>query len=961
MLFSTSAAGYPLANRLPPPDLSVSPSVQGGNATDPIAQTQPMDELRNFGLVSNQDGWILVGRHLYWKTSSGTNWNEITPALPTTATIYTVNFADEELGWVLWSDFGTDGSLVLQIERTEDGGRSWTNVLIRALTPGDPVAEIENASIDWVDASTGWVSVKQKTGSNFSSGILFHTADGGETWTRLPLPIGEAVHFVNRQVGWVAGGPAGDQLFKTQDGGNTWKKQSISNSTIAGQISSLYPPVFDDPENGLLAVLVLKGEEFELGFYLTGDGGQSWELVSSVPLDSQVGQPALSLLDSSNMTLAIPNSDRIIQMVNGEQKKVINQDGMSAAIVDLKMLDFNLGWAKWKTANCTKQAAGEGSTTIACTSTIKLIETGDGGITWESRELPGNFSDTLKQNYQEFSTKQTKADAVYLGKTLQVEGQGFDRCEIPTLSHLQTWWNNGPYKSVNLYIGGVARACPNSALTAEYVSQMRAQGWSFIPTWVGPQAPCWDYDYPSPKTFSYDVNNAFVQGKDEAYKATARLAELGLTNNGMTDMSGSVVYYDMEGYGTDPACREAAKAFMNGWVTHMYDFGNLAGVYGSTLCNTGLSDFLTIPNIPDAIWPARWYHSAGVGTYDPDASVWDIGICVPSTAWANHQRIRQYAGDHYEIWGGVTITSIDSNVLDGVVAVPYFGMPSAIFTASPVSGNPALTVTFTITNTAFMSSCAWDYGDGQTGNSCAYTHKHIYNNPGKYSVSLTVSSPWGGDSLTLSDYITVNPGALDHFAISAIPSPQTAGTAITGITLMAKDINNNTLTSFTGEVTFSGTAGVTGTSAAFTAGQLTGVSVTPTVAGNGMTFIVTRAGTGKTGTSTFNVIPGALHHFVISAIPSPQTAGKAITGVTLTAKDLNNNTVTSFNGNVTYSGTAGVTGSSPAFTAGQLTGVNVTPRVPGSGMTFVVTSSGRSGSVTFDVNPYKFFLPVMIR
>ena len=70
-------------------------------------------------------------------------------------------------------------------------------------------------------------------------------------------------------------------------------------------------------------------------------------------------------------------------------------------------------------------------------------------------------------------------------------GQGFDICEIPTLSKLQTWWNYSPYTSVNLYIGGISRACSNFALTAEYVSQMRAQGWSFIPTWVGPQAPCY--------------------------------------------------------------------------------------------------------------------------------------------------------------------------------------------------------------------------------------------------------------------------------------------------------------------------------------------------------------------------------------------------------------------------------------------------------------------------------------
>ena len=71
------------------------------------------------------------------------------------------------------------------------------------------------------------------------------------------------------------------------------------------------------------------------------------------------------------------------------------------------------------------------------------------------------------------------------------------------------------------------------------------------------------------------------------------------------------------------------------------------------------------------------------------------------------------------------------------------------------------------------------------------------------------------------------PGPLDHFAISPISSPQTVGTPITGITLTARDASNATVTTFTGTVNFGGTGGFTGTSATFTAGVLSGVSVTP--------------------------------------------------------------------------------------------------------------------------------------
>ncbi len=703
--------------------------------------------LQDFGLVSRKNGWVLTDSRLFWTGTGGMDWSDITPVLPSTGTIHAVSFLNAEVGWVLWSNLGADGSLILQLESTSNQGRNWIPSVIQNMRLDDTNTGVEKASMDWLDEKTGWISVKQPTGSNFSSGTLFRTKDGGQTWARSDLPIGEPAYFVNNQVGWLAGGPAGDQLFKTLDGGRTWGKQPVPGSLASGRSLFVYPPVFDSPEKGLLPLVIQTGDGFQLEFYSTEDGGENWILASHLLQSAAVGQPPVSLLDASDLSATIPGSNRIVRMIAGEAQTTQNQDGLSAGIVDLKMLTSNFGWAKWGTAACTKQAAPDGSKTVSCTTTTRLIATRDGGITWEDLTLPDG-SGTLSQSFQTTSSGLAQAVAAGQGKTLLISGQGFDICTIPTLSQLQSWWNNSPYQTVNLYIGGSARACPNPALTADYVNQMRQQGWAFIPTWIGPQAPCTTFN----DRFSYDVNNAFVQGKDEAYLASARLAKLGLTN---ADMSGSVVYYDMEGYGSDQACRNAVNAFVNGWVTHLHDLGNLGGIYASTLCKTGLSDYLTIPNIPDVIWPARWYLPAGQGNYDPNASVWDIGKCVPVTAWNNHQRIRQYAGDHSETWGGMPLNSIDDDVLDGVVAVPFFGTPSPDFSAAPLS-NPPLTVRFTITNTAFLSTCAWEYGDGQTGTSCDFTHTHTYASPGTYTVSLTVSSSWGAENLTSSTSITVD-------------------------------------------------------------------------------------------------------------------------------------------------------------------------------------------------------------
>ncbi|MEI6605157.1 MAG: DUF2341 domain-containing protein, partial [Verrucomicrobiota bacterium] len=153
----------------------------------------------------------------------------------------------------------------------------------------------------------------------------------------------------------------------------------------------------------------------------------------------------------------------------------------------------------------------------------------------------------------------------------------------------------------------------------------------------------------------------------------------------------------------------------------------------------------------------------------------------------------------------------------------------------------------------------------------------------------TVSISGNSVILTVSSGVA---GALDHFAISTISSPKTAGTAISGITLTAQDYTNATVTSFTGTVTFGGSAGVTGTSAAFSAGVLNSVSITPVVAGNGLTFTVTA--TGRVGSSTFNVIPGPVTagNSTVTAAPASVTAdGSTPSIITVTLKDSNGNAV----------------------------------------------------------------------
>jgi glycoside hydrolase-like protein len=661
--------------------------VSSGFNSSPAHQAEAENQVHvdQFDMMTESFGWVLLDRHLFQTSDAGQTWNEISPSISSDASIQDVEFIDTHTGWMLWTATDSDGGALFQLSQTNDGGITWATRALSLFESGEIGSNAEKAEMGWFDARTGWISVKQISGSNFSMGVLFTTSDGGSSWSRFILPIADKIYFSDPQMGWAIGGPTGDEVFNTQDAGASWRNVRPADIPHGIQATT-YPPIVSGGQ-GLLVMTTL-GVENNLMLYSLANSVK-WLALGQVKLDVQPGIIGISILDPQNFVTTIPGTKSIVRMTNGELDVLNNEDGLSASIVELDMVSMDVGWAKSVEARCVTDSLSNGQTaSVSCSSTTRLLQTTSGGATWQNVDLPIVPTNRASLDASNLTDK-IISSAVSSGEnTLAVVGQGFDRCEIPTLSQMQTWSDNSPYQSVNLYIGGSSRACDNTALISSYLFQLYQQGWKFFPTWVGPQAPCSGYF----SRMSSDVTTAYQQGVDQANLAVERLAGLGLTGPAKT---GSVVYYDIEHYGTNAACRSAVNSFMDGWVSQIRASGNLAGVYGSTLCNTGLSDFLNITNVPDVIWPARWYHNLGSGYYDPDATVWDLGSCIPNTAWSNHQRIRQYEGDHDETWGSLTL-DIDSNVLDGVVAIPYDYPFASSIIATDSNPTNASSVHFTV-------------------------------------------------------------------------------------------------------------------------------------------------------------------------------------------------------------------------------------------------------------------------
>jgi PKD repeat protein len=118
-------------------------------------------------------------------------------------------------------------------------------------------------------------------------------------------------------------------------------------------------------------------------------------------------------------------------------------------------------------------------------------------------------------------------------------------------------------------------------------------------------------------------------------------------------------------------------------------------------------------------------------------------------------------------------------------STPTHQPPSVSFSVDVESGTAPLTVTFKNTSDGQTTSrIVWDLGDGTI--STEQNPVHVYTVAGSYTIMLTVPGPYGKDTVTKRDLITVQPGPTTSLEIN--PSSVTLGVQkATQFTAVAKD------------------------------------------------------------------------------------------------------------------------------------------------------------------------------
>jgi hypothetical protein len=222
---------------------------------------------------------------------------------------------------------------------------------------------------------------------------------------------------------------------------------------------------------------------------------------------------------------------------------------------------------------------------------------------------------------------------------------GFDTCAAPSTSTMRAW--RSVYAAVGVYIGGANAACAQGNLSAGWIQTVAGMGWGVLPTYVGPQAPCWG----GGRGVLIDPGKAVAEGNAAAADAISDARAVGLA-------AGAPIYYDMEAYNGGTTCKSAVLNFLGAWDSQVAAAGFVTGVYSSQA--SGIVDMQAAaasqtPGFtpPDALWIALW---------DNVSSLSDGNLTWPLT-----DRTKQFSGNVNQTIGGITL-NIDKDLVGGPVA-----------------------------------------------------------------------------------------------------------------------------------------------------------------------------------------------------------------------------------------------------------------------------------------------------
>jgi photosystem II stability/assembly factor-like uncharacterized protein len=504
-------------------------------------------------------GWALKGGSLYWTSTNGASWRNITPPAPAMfESMSSVFFLDTRVGWVLFAGGGEEATF--HLASTTDAGANWsvTRVTLPPPARGYPTI-IGQARIAFSDPAHGCINITAEGGAAFAPGRLAMTTDGGRTWDWAPedpLVRGSLVAVTPNEI-WLAGGGDNSRLFVTYNAARSWREVTLpAPKEIAPARDPTYDlPTFVDQMHGFEAVtFVGPGFQGAAVLFDTVDGGRTWRADRIVTNLTHLSGGQIVDSAVADSTWVVRTSDGAANALRlGPGARAQAPAAVRYGITGEPEVSFISSGAGWIATDSRLQAAGSSpseSHDITPRGSVSKISTA-----WPSE--PALPSPRLTQDPNQNALTQgpsrakamlqpthRKANAPLESRNAEVrfatirpmdssstglgvsQHIGFDKCAVlDPQTFLSVWWTNSPYFDVGFYLPGASGlvTCDVSTLTSTWIAQVSAQGWGLMPIWSGLQAPCHKGSSP---TFDWDPTDAQIEGEIEALTALASAASL---------------------------------------------------------------------------------------------------------------------------------------------------------------------------------------------------------------------------------------------------------------------------------------------------------------------------------------------------------------------------------------------------------------------------------------------------
>lgn len=330
--------------------------------------------LKNLHMVDKLNGWAITDKNVIKTEDGGNHWVNV---LPLTFTEFPNGiksvFLDQNVGWVIIDEYISTNKPAI-IYSTTNGGKQWekTELSIHGII-----------SLSFASQKNGWVlSSPNGPAGPMDDVLVYHTTDGGKTWINYN-PSGLSfngrkndIFFRNNDTGFITGMNQSTEnpilFFKSTNSGLSWENQGLNiPEKFKNYIKTSETPLFWNEKNGIIPVVFSRGDDNQISFSSTHDGGSTWTFGKVYPLGPMIGSYMVpyDFIDEKHGWMVY--NGEIYESSDGtlswKKITVLNH------VVEISFVDSQIGWA------ITSDANGE-----------QIYKTMNSGNSWEKLNLTIN-------------------------------------------------------------------------------------------------------------------------------------------------------------------------------------------------------------------------------------------------------------------------------------------------------------------------------------------------------------------------------------------------------------------------------------------------------------------------------------------------------------------------------------------------------------------------------------------